>query len=218
MTRTEYSQQARNTHIEIQELNDSLQLDIDNFYYNIDGISDIELNLIDIDYGDNYKEFKIKILSKLELLNNLFIDYFTSSRDELRYYSGVNFQLSNNLEELLGEYFDTINAELNTSDLPKITNEVVIKYIQMTVVYENIMNDLNNLDMFDNYCDKRYYNNENVITILDFIINEFYDASDNLRVLCINENNILSMIQCYMLNLKIILYIIEFIESIKYIG
>lgn len=219
MMRNEYSHNAQNTHNDIQNLNDSLQFNIDEFYYHNDCDNNIELNLTNFEYNDNYKNFKIKLLSKLEALNDISIEYFTSSKDTFENYGRKSkFQLSNNLEELLRNYFDVINADINTSDLPKVTNEVIIKYIQINVVYENIMDELTNIDMFDDYCEKRFYTKENIIMLLDFIINGFYDCIDNLKLLCMSEKNILSMVQCYMLNLKIVLCIIEFIESIKYIG
>lgn len=209
MMRTEYSQQAQTIHTNIYNLNDSLQRDIDNFYYDTIGIEDIELNLKDINY---------KILSKLESLNDLLINYLTYGKYTLEIYSKKSeFQLSNNLEELLGNYLDVINYDLSTLDLPKVTNEVIIKYINMNIIYENMMNELNDIDMFNNYCDKRLYSKENIITILDLITDEFYDYIDNIKLVCISEKNIFNMIRCYMLNLKIVLYLIEFIESIKYI-
>lgn len=219
MIRENYSAEALKTHIDIQNINDSLQLYIDEFYNNIDNSVEPDPVFSDISYDNNYKDFKTKILALLESLNDVSIEYFNRCKSEFENYDDESrFQLSSNLETLLKNYFDVINADLTTADLPKITNEVIIKYIQINVVYENIIQSLDELDMFDNYYDKRFYTVDNILTILDYIINGFYGCMDDLRMLCKSEQNVLSMVQCYVLNLKIVMNIIEFIESIKYIG
>lgn len=219
MINTEYSLQAQNIHIDIQNINESLQINIDNFYNSIEGLTDIYSQTLDSRYENTYKILKSKIVSSIESLNDISIAYFLSCKDEFENYDiHSKFKLSSNLEELLSDYFDTINANLTVSDLSKVNDEILVKYIHMSSVYENIMDGLIDLNMFGEYYEKRYYSSDNIVTIIDFLINGFYECIDNLKIIYTSENSFSGMIQCYIVNLKIVLYIIEFIESIKSIS
>jgi hypothetical protein len=151
-------------------------------------------------------------------MNDIYIEYFNICKERFECADDDSeFQLSNNLEALLRNYFDVIDSEITASELPKITNEVIIKYIQINMIYESIMQNLYDIDMFDNYCDKRLYQKDNILTILEYITDGFYECINDLEVLCRNEKNVVGMVQCYSLNLKLVLNMIEFVESIKYI-
>lgn len=210
--KSNYSLYAKDAHIEIQNLNDNLQLDLEKFQMH---------DIYDMNYTNKFfNKLKNKIICHIEKSNDVLINYCNQKHD---YYINMKkyyrFQLSAAFEEFIDTQLDIINTEFTMSYLSDdITNSIVFKYINLKILYDSILNDTDKLNMYDDDLnDTNGHNKETIIMLIEHISSEFYDYIDNINMICADETDVLNLIGYYIFNLRIISYVIKFIESIRLI-
>ena len=199
-----YSQYARDAHLMIQSLNDKFQTYIDRF--------DLEAGIT----GDYFHELKTVVYMSMVNLNDTLINYIIHMN---YYFRGFDhrqkFQLSTALEELVDNQLDLVNANFDISHFSDIINHRKSGHINIKMLYDDILSDVDKLTIYEDPDDRLYTTND-LLNIIDILFSEYYDCFNSLRNLCRKEEtDILYMINYYIFNIRIISYIIEFVESIR---
>jgi hypothetical protein len=203
-----YSQYAHEAHLMIQSLNDALQTHIDKFY--------IDTEILD----DLFPILRDHVCAHMDSLNDIVINYMTHI--QIYYYKmedGQNFQLSTRFEDFVETHLDIANAHFNMIHVSDITSNIILRYTNLKVIYENIMNNIYcssySMTTSDESVDELVYSNDNILNIIGTIFSEFYDCFQSLKNLCIETDSVLYLYNYYIFTIQIVSYIIEFIESIK---
>lgn len=216
--KTNNSTYAQYAYLEIQNLSSDLQNHIDNFYLNTshDRLSGRDHTMITNKFSIDLKN---RVISNIESLNDVLINYIKYIR---KYYYDMdehqNLYVSTKFEEFIDNNLDIINANFNNIQVSNITNDIIIKYINLKLIYNNIISDADKLCKYKDDLDSwQVYSSENILMILDVIMSEFYECTENIKKLSLDETSILGIFKNYIFELRAITYIIEFIESIRLI-
>ena len=83
-----------------------------------------------------------------------------------------------------------------------------------------MISDIYQLKQVDesNECEDIIYSNDYIVELFEYFYSEFYEIYQNLKLICVNETNTLGILCSYIYGLRLLIYIIEFIESIEPYG
>lgn len=206
-----YSSYALEAFTDIQNLNDEVQLYIDGLIeYNSDHNDNID--------GDHLHEIKSHMINSIDDLSDVLIEYINHIRLFYREYdSETKFQFSNTAKDYVYSALNIADCEYNIPCISQITTNILMKYISVKYIHENILEQLSSIMPIDEYSinDKQICYNEKIVNIIDYIVSIFYDCTKSIDDMCDNEDEILNMIKSYIIELRIITIIIEFLESIE---
>lgn len=197
------------TNLKIQQLNNELQSYI-NMIYNYTGN---DINIID----EMNADIKDYILYSIDTLYYILNDFIVEIKDyyRLRYYN--NFKVSMKLFDFINDNIDYLNISSNSKFMSETEASVVFKYMNMTLINDIIISEIEQFRINEEFCDDDIYTTNDIITDLDFILNDFYCFIENLKKLCNTETNVYNMIQYYIFEMRMIAYIKEFAESIQHV-